>query len=130
MGERREKSPEIYGYESRLQEKTIQLVKEKYGTNVWVFKTHDQCRIGIPDLLLCFYGHFVAIELKRTPSKKRSATRIGEVHEPNRIDYGVTPMQKYNITQINNAGGTAFATTNTSDIMDRLEKIKQTLGYL
>lgn len=103
--------------EAELQEKSIKEIRKKYGMNVWIFKTHDQCRVGVPDIVMCFYGHFVAIELKRP-----------RIHEIQIFDRDVTPLQKYNIGLINQARGSAFIGRSVPLIMARLEKIKETLG--
>lgn len=104
-------------FEAELQDKTIKAIREKYGFNVWLFKTHDQCRVGIPDLVICFFGHFVAIELKRPKGRDEQYN-----------DSDVTPLQKYNIGLINKARGSAFVGRSVPKIMERLEKIKEALG--
>ena len=104
-------------YENRLQEDIIKKIREIYGDNVWVFKTHDQCRVGIPDLIICFFGHFVAIELKRA---KHPTTQFA--------DRDLTPLQRYNLKQINKARGSGFVGRRVQNIIDRLNKIKDTLG--
>lgn len=115
--------------ERDLQIKLVKAIKELYGDDVWIFKTHDQVRVGIPDLLLCFYGHFVAIELKRPP---RKAERVGE-----RKDYGVTyeykdltELQKYNLRMINRAGGSAFPGRYFNEVMLRLAKIHESVNKI
>jgi hypothetical protein len=106
--------------EAALQERVINKIQETYLDDVWVFKTHDQCRVGVPDLLICFFGHFVAIELKRP--------RIGEKFPGGRDPYiRPTRMQEYNIRKINRAGGSAFAERDLCDIMIKLDKIYKSL---
>src|SRR3990167_6102194 len=53
---------------------------------VWVYKANDKFTSGIPDILICFYGTFVAIELKFENNK-------------------VTKLQSYVLWRIRNAGG-------------------------
>ncbi len=131
-----------YKYESQLQAVVIEKIKKEYGDNAWVFKTKDECRVGIPDILLCFFGHFVAIELKRPPQKRvtptgkrspgRDALKIGEI-DPEKLkaqrDTDVTDMQRYNIKKINQAQGSAFVGRSTVLIMEKLEKIMNHLQY-
>lgn len=120
-----------YRREKDLQEKLIANIKETYRENAWIFKTHDQCRVGIPDLIICFYGHFLAIELKRRP---RKALRVGDARRkehrnPELEDKDVTQMQRYNIKKINRAQGSAFVGRDIPKIMEKLEKIRDALLY-
>ena len=70
-------------------EKTIQTAGLKFLRSqtggVW-FKIHDLLTSGIPDVIGCYYGKFIAVEFK-APGKK-----------PN-------PLQKYILEQINRFGG-------------------------
>ena len=91
-----------------LQIKVVYAIKELYGENVWIFKANDNNRVGIPDIILCFFGHLVAIELKSPQLKK------GE---------GLRPMQVYNINQINIAQGSAFDGNNLFEILEKLDEI-------
>lgn len=61
------------------------------ANNCWVLKTWSNGvqREGVPDLLVCCNGHFIGVELK------------AEHGHP-------TELQKWNIRQINYAGGLAF----------------------
>jgi Holliday junction resolvase len=52
---------------------------------------------GIPDIICCYRGHFVALEVK-TPKGK------------------TTPLQEFNIKQINRAGGTAVVVRGLEDV--------------
>jgi hypothetical protein len=73
--------------ESRFQSKVIKWFESigGYVVNIW---GGGYQRAGIPDLLICYKGRFVALELK---------TYMGKVHE----------LQRYNISEIHNAGGFA-----------------------
>ena len=57
----------------------------------WYLKTisNGYQRAGIPDLLICYKGRFLGVELK---AKKGKAT----------------PLQKYELKQIRQSGGLAF----------------------
>lgn len=128
-----------FEYESALQSRLIKVIEEKYKNDVWVFKSHDMIRVGIPDLLICFYGHFVAIELKRalwkrTPTgrhpKGRSLLPPGvfdAYRMKEKLCEDTTPMQRYNIRKINKAGGSAFVGRNISVIMVKLDEIFKSL---
>ena len=110
--------------ESILQKRTIEAIKNKYGKDVWVYKTNDQCRIGIPDIILCFYGHFVSIELKR---RNKRALKKGE--SVLNSDNDVTKIQKYNIKKINVAGGSGFVGRSARTIIEKLDKIRNSILY-
>ena len=83
------------------------LTKLGYG---FVLKTQERTVKGIPDLLACFKGKFIAIELKVDGEE-------------------ATPIQKYRIKQIVKAGGLAFVTTPTEWPV-HLEIIKSALERL
>ena len=62
-----------YRRESTLKDDVIKYLKERYGRDIWFYKTCDMFTKGIPDILICFYGAFVAIELKRNASTDAEA---------------------------------------------------------
>ena len=57
--------------------------------NCWVLKTQEKTRRGVPDILACYMGKFIALELKA--SEKTT----------------VSPLQAFEISCINHAGGQA-----------------------
>jgi hypothetical protein len=127
----------IYQVEKLLQRDLIKAINERYKKNVWIFKTNDLCRVGIPDLLLCFYGHFVAVELKRVQkfniNKDACRDKFNMGHEPEVraiLDKDVTPMQKHNISRINDAGGSAFVGRYVSAVLEKLDKIHESIGLI
>ena len=123
------KDERIYFRERDLQIDLIKAIKNLYGDDVWIFKTNDQCRVGIPDLIICFYGHFVAIELKRQP---RKAMRVDDPVERDEVaEYkDLTKLQKYNLMLINRSGGSAFPGRYFNEIMMRLAKIHETVNKI
>lgn len=74
---------------------------------MWVLKTQELARQGVPDLLLCVRGRFVAVELK---SKKTG--------------YKVTPLQEHNLMRIRECGGLSFVVTeeNKDWFFEQLER--------
>lgn len=60
--------------------------------NCWFIKTQERGRRGVPDILICLKGQFIAIELKT---------------DTGRLD----KLQEITLSKINDAGGTAFPTT-------------------
>jgi hypothetical protein len=74
--------------ETNLKERVLKRIKELPYT--WVYKTNDVSRRGIPDILLCVRGNFIAIELKKSEK-----------------DYP-DPLQEHNLTRIGASGGVAL----------------------
>lgn len=76
--------------ETKFKEKVVEILDEIPG--VWILKTQERARRGVPDLLICIRGRFVAIELK---------TDEGEVD----------PLQEVILQRIRQAQGLAFVTS-------------------
>lgn len=73
--------------------------------NLWVLKVYGNAiqSGGIPDLLICYKGRFIALELK-DPNEKNT--------------YGATGRQLIHIKKIKQCGGLAY-------VVDSMEEIKQ-----
>lgn len=84
--------------ESDLQKKCLRWVKSL--SEVWVLKVVGSAvqASGVPDILMCIKGLFVAIELKRPDGKGR-----------------VSEIQKAQIEHIKRAGGGAFVVDSFED---------------
>lgn len=81
--------------ESALQTKVIAHLKRK---GAYVLNIHgNEFQAGVPDLLCCFKGRFIAIELKYGNNK-------------------ASKLQAHRITKIQKAGGIAFVAYSTADI--------------
>ena len=87
--------------EQNIQKKIISYLQKEAGA--YVVKTVVSNRAGVPDLLACIGGRFVAIEVKR-PGKD------------------ATPLQRYNIGAILEAGGTAFVAHGVDEVKCELKK--------
>ena len=48
--------------ETRFQNRVLRELKQLPRT--WILKTQEKTRKGVPDILLCSSGHFIALELK------------------------------------------------------------------
>ena len=85
--------------ESRLQKRIQKALEKKFSRSFWR-KIHGGAyqRSGIPDLLGCVAGFYIAIEVK-CPGKERT----------------VTPLQQATIKSIKNAGGIAFVSSTVED---------------
>lgn len=81
--------------------------RKKVGEPIWWFKVHGSPtqRAGIPDLLVCYFGRFVGIEVKRPGGE---ATRL----------------QERTMDVIRRAGGSAFAADSVGLVSTRLDSIR------
>lgn len=79
--------------ETKFKEKILPLLREL--PNTWAEKIQQVSLRGTPDILGCFNGHFVAIELKKDLKEleKKDATSI---------------LQDYKLEKIRAAGGIAI----------------------
>lgn len=95
--------------ESKLQEKIRKALKEEFPTSFF-YKTHGgpMQKRGIPDIMGCIDGKFVAIEVK-VPGKENT----------------LSELQKEALEQISNAGGLAFMSTS---VEDTISTVKNWLG--
>lgn len=75
--------------EEKRFEKKIRAYLDSIGA--WHLKTisNGYQRAGTPDLIICFKGHFIAVEVKA-------------------VDGKATPLQMYTLKKISSAGGTAI----------------------
>lgn len=76
--------------ETLLKIKVLQVLKEL--PNTWFLKTQEVARSGVPDLLMCVAGRFVAIELKTE-------------------DGVISKLQEYNLKRIEDTGGVSVVLT-------------------
>ena len=90
--------------EGELQKECLRWVKSL--PEVWVLKVVGSAvqASGVPDILMCVNGHFVAVELKRPDGKGC-----------------VSDIQKAQIERIQRAGGTAV-------VVDSFEKFKEVVN--
>lgn len=85
--------------EQKLQKKIIDWLK---ANNYWVVKVMVANRSGVPDILACSpEGMLVAIEVKYGSNK-------------------ASPLQEYNIAEINKRKGIAFVTWDLDTVIAKL----------
>jgi len=86
-----------------MREKQIENTIKKYlaSIGVWYIKHHANkfTKVGVPDILACWHGKFVAIEVK---------TPVGVLSE----------LQKYNLKAISDAGGVSIVARNLEDVKE------------
>lgn len=82
--------------------------RKQAGEPVWWLKTHGSAmqRAGVPDLLVCYCGRFVAIEVKRPGGKP-------------------TELQEHVLAKISGAGGVAIVADSAAAVAEILEAINQ-----
>lgn len=94
--------------ESRLSSNILKAMRAK---GAFCFKVHgnEHMMVGLPDLMVCYEGHFIAMETKLP--EKRSNTSV---------------KQEYVMEQIRKAGGRAFVVCSVTEaefILDNLDKL-------
>lgn len=89
----------------RTKESVIQhqILRYLSGLGAYTSKTIVGNKNGIPDIIACLNGTYIAIEVK---AKDKDATEL----------------QKYNIDKINKAGGIAFVAHSVEEVINYLSK--------
>ncbi|SET46233.1 VRR-NUC domain-containing protein [Natronincola peptidivorans] len=95
--------------EKVIQEKIIQYLKQL--PEAWYFKTHGGMyqAAGIPDIILCYKGSFIALEIKKSGGK-------------------TTKLQEKVLRDIAKAGGTAAVVYGVEDVKRVIQQL-QTEGW-
>lgn len=88
--------------ETTLKTKVIKYIKKHYPA-AFIYKTCDRFTVGIPDIIICRNGLFIAIELKYKSGQP-------------------TKMQLKRIEQIRDAGGIAGVCWTLQQVKDLLHK--------
>ena len=94
--------------ESQLQKKVKKAIIENYGSMVWYYHPQDRAQRGIIDIIMSFYGIFVAVELKR-----------------DLIENPPTKLQEYNLKRIATTGGFALRADSIEELIEMLDYIKE-----
>lgn len=85
-----------------MKEQVIQAQIKDYlevECKAYVVKVIQASKAGIPDLLVCYRGRFLAFEIKTHKTKSR-----------------VSQLQRYNIANIHKAGGQAFVVSSVAEV--------------
>ena len=94
-----------------MSEKQLENRMKKYlsNKNIYHFKVHGNgfMRSGIPDLICCVNGHFVAIEIKRPDGKGK-----------------VSKLQEIEIDRIKRSNGIAVVMNNYDEFVKFISEIK------
>mgnify|MGYP001093460241 CR=1 FL=1 len=93
-----------------MKEKTItdQILKYLKAQRCFAFKEHSgmYSTAGIPDIICCYKGQFMAFEVKTEKGK-------------------LSKLQEITIERIQQAGGVAFKVTSVQEVKDILGKVLQ-----
>jgi Holliday junction resolvase len=89
--------------EQTYQKKLIEYL-EKRGA--YVVKVISASKKGVPDIIACYKGKFIGVEVK-TPQKIKNTTEL----------------QEYNLKMIQQAGGYAIVACYEKDLEDIIEEI-------
>lgn len=97
--------------ETRFKERILPALRALRAS--WVVKTQMLAILGIPDILMCLNGHFVALELKKGGRAAR--------------DKRPSKLQGHILSKIRNAGGTGILVTpqNWPQVFTYLERLSE-----
>ena len=87
--------------EQDIQKKIINYLED---IGAYVVKVVSATKAGVPDLLVCYEGKFIAIEVK-TPETRSN----------------VSALQSYNLSKIENAGGYSLVAWSVEQVKEFLE---------
>lgn len=87
--------------EQDIQKKIIDYLEE---LGAYVVKVVSATKAGVPDLLVCYEGKFIAIEVK-TPETRNN----------------VSALQSYNLSKIENTGGYSLVAWSVEMVKEFLE---------
>ena len=82
------------------------IVKYLEAQGAYVVKVVAASKKGVPDVLCCYKGKFLAIEVK-TPTTRAN----------------VSELQDYNLRKVDEAGGWSGVAVDIADILPMLERI-------
>lgn len=91
-----------------MREKNIENQIKKYLKSIGAYYVkyfgNSYSQVGVPDLLVCYKGRFIGIEVKNEKGK-------------------TSPLQDINIQQIKDAGGISFVARSLEDVKKELDNI-------
>lgn len=95
--------------EAELQSAVVQYLEVRFGSRVWILNHRGGIgqRSGIPDLLICLDGRFLALEIKASSGKGR-----------------LGPHQKLELEAIRQAGGKAAVVASFEELEEVLREFE------
>ena len=94
--------------EAAIQKAILNLLKTN---GCYAVKVIQASKAGVPDIIACYKGRFIAIEVK-TPKTKNN----------------VSELQRYNIELIDKAGGKAIVAWDISGVEKFLKELDETIS--
>jgi len=91
--------------EQNYQKKIVKMLEAR---GAYIIKVITASKKGVPDIIGCYKGHFIAIEVK-TPTTMNN----------------VSPLQQYNLREINDRGGYAIVAWEVKDVEKMLEVVDE-----
>lgn len=94
--------------ETLIVNRIVHELRARYGKSLWLVKIHGSLfqRRGLPDLICCYRGNFVAFEVKR-PGEK------------------ATPLQEYTLGEITQSGGFAWVISTVEEAVTNLDFLQE-----
>jgi hypothetical protein len=94
--------------ETKLQQKIRKALEDYGGQDLYIFKMHGgpHSPPGVPDLILCYRGRFVGLEVKLPTRRKK-----------------VTEQQAYHLGTIRRAGGYSHVVCDEEEALFFLKRI-------
>lgn len=95
------------GPETRLVHQMRHAMMVKYGSDIVIIKQHGgpYAQAGVSDLLICFRGKFIAVEVKSPDT-----------------NHGVTVKQQAFLETVREAGGISFVCYSVDDLLATLDE--------
>lgn len=95
--------------EDKLKDRICDAIKKQYGDDVVFFKINDACSRGLPDVIMCFFGRYIAFEIKNGQTARKP-------HED---------LQNHYLKKIRRADGFGMVIRTIDEAMEALKKIRE-----
>lgn len=106
--------------ETQLTGQIVKAVKQEYP-EIWTLKTHGSGyqRVGVPDLIFCIRGQFVAVEVKHQKPGESVEHLLGRV----------SVRQRDELDAVHGAGGIAIVAWEIEHVLDALGEAVERAEY-
>lgn len=108
------------GPETRLVKKMRAALSDRYP-GCWHVKQHggQYSQVGVPDILVCIEGHFLALEVKAPRDGESDATILSRV----------TPLQSETLAKLRKAGAIAEVVWDVDQMLETIERLLPRRNY-
>jgi Holliday junction resolvase len=83
------------------------IIKYLESEGAYVVKVIAASKKGVPDVIVCYRGHFIGIEVKKPETRNHTSE-----------------LQKYNIELVKLAGGIAIVACTVDEVRDVINSLK------